>query len=116
MKRSSQEMVREIKEQMRGGEGQVEIVHLFKADEMKGHCRLAAQITLAPGCSVGGHAHDDEEEIFYILSGEATADDNGNPVTLAAGDALKTGGGETHSISCKGNVPLVMLAVILLFK
>lgn len=115
MKRTEQEMMREIKEQMRGGDGQVELVHLYSQDEFRGRCRLMARLTLMPGSSIGAHVHDQEEEIFYVISGTAVADDNGAKTTLAAGDTLKTGGGESHAIRNDGTEPLVLLAVILLF-
>lgn len=115
MKRTESEMMREIKDRMRGGEGQVEIVHLFAQEELKGRCRLVARLTLMPGCSIGPHVHEAEEEIFYIMSGTAAADDNGTAVRLEPGDTLKTGGGESHAIANAGDVPLVLFAVILLF-
>ncbi|NLO99293.1 MAG: cupin domain-containing protein, partial [Clostridiaceae bacterium] len=73
------------------------------------------QITLEPGCSIGSHVHDQEEEIYYILSGTGTVNDNGVVKNVGPGDAIKTGDGESHSISNNGDVPLVFLAAIILF-
>ncbi len=115
MKKQPKDMVHEIKEQMRGGDGQVELLHVFTQDELRGRCRLFAKVTLQPGCSIGAHVHDQEEEIYYLLEGVAEADDNGTPVTLKPGDALVTGGGQSHAIANRGTVPMVMMAVILLF-
>ncbi len=115
MKKTPQDMLMEIKESMRGGEGQAELLHVFKQEELRGKCRIFAKITLLPGCSIGSHVHDQEEEIYYILEGTAEADDNGKTVALGVGDALITGGGETHAIANRGSAPLVLMAVILLF-
>ena len=109
------EMATEIREKMRGGTGQGEFVHIFNTDEFKGKCRLFSQITLQPGCSIGAHPHDQEEEIYYILSGKGVVEDNGQLREMGPGDALKTGGGESHSITNNGTEPLVFLAVIILF-
>ncbi len=115
MLKHSSEMTVEIREKMRGGNGNVKLQNIFNAEEIMGKCRLFSQITLEPGCSIGSHVHDQEEEIYYILSGTGTVDDNGVIKNVGPGDAIKTGGGEFHSISNSGNVPLVLLAVIILF-
>lgn len=114
LKRPS-EMTVEIREKMRGGNGNVKFQNIFNPDEIKGKCRLFSQITLEPGCSIGSHVHDQEEEIYYILSGTGTVNDNGVVKNVGPGDAIKAGDGESHSISNNGDVPLVFLAVIILF-
>lgn len=109
------EMAHEIKEKMRGGEGSVEIMHVFTQNELTGKCRMFAKVTLNPGCSIGTHVHDQEEEIYYILSGSGRADDNGEIKEIHTGDALLTGGGHHHSIENTGSEPLVFMAVVLLY-
>ncbi|NLC67854.1 MAG: cupin domain-containing protein [Clostridiaceae bacterium] len=115
MIRRKDELVTEIRNRMRGGMGDVEICHIFKQDELKGKARLVAKIKLEPGCSIGPHEHVDEEEIFYILKGTATVNDNGEINKLSPGDALLTGGGAMHSISNNSNDTLELMAVIILF-
>ncbi len=108
-------MTKEIREKMRAGNGSVHLQDIFNVDELKGKCRLFSQITLESGCSIGSHQHDQEEEIYYILSGTGIVDDNGQVKNIGPGDAVKTGGGEYHSITNTGDEPLVFMAVILLF-
>ena len=114
MIKKSSEMEKDIREQMRGGKGSVEISHIFKQDELNGKCRLFARITLNKGCSIGLHEHNNEEEIFYILKGKALVEDNGLKQELSAGDAVLTGGA-SHSIENIGDEPLVIMGVILLY-
>lgn len=103
----------EIRREMRGGTGQVGIEHLWEpAKEMLAPNRMAAKLTLEPGSSIGFHRHEDEEELFYIISGRAQADDNGVTVELEAGDTLLTGNGAGHSIRNIGEDALEILAVI----
>jgi len=109
------DMVREIRSNMRGGNGNVEICHIFKPEELKGKTRLNAKITLEPGCSIGLHEHVGEEEIYYILKGIATVNDNGNISTLYPGDAVLTGNGASHSIENNGSETLELMALILLY-
>jgi len=114
IKRES-EMIKEIKEQMRGGKGTVELTHIFMQNELKGKARLFAKISINPGCSIGYHEHVNEEEIFYVIRGKGTFDDNGVKKEITCGDAAITGGGTSHSIENTGDETLEMIAVILLY-
>lgn len=111
-----EDMTKEIRERMRGGNGSVEIQHIFTQEEMKGKCRMFARVTLKPGCSIGIHTHEREEEVYYILSGTATVNDNGNICTLRPGDAVLTGNGAFHAIENAGDEDLVLMAVVLLYE
>lgn len=115
MIRREAEMQVEVRKEMRGGKGEVEIKHIFRKDELTGKCRLLARITLAPGSSIGLHEHIDEEEVFYIIRGRGQVVDNGTTVEVSAGDAVLTGGGKSHSIENIGDEPLELMAVVLLY-
>ncbi len=115
MIRKACEMETEIKEQMRGGKGSIEITHMFKKDELTGKARLVAKITIKPGFSIGLHEHVNEEEIYYIIKGKGLVDDNGEKREVNPGDAVLTGGGAVHSIENIGSEVLEMVAVILLY-
>jgi quercetin dioxygenase-like cupin family protein len=115
MIKRSNEMFKEIKEQMRDGKGSVEITHILKQDELNGKARLVAKISLNPGCSIGWHEHVNEEEIYYVLKGKALVDDNGEKQELNPGDASLTMGGKCHSIENIGDEVLEFVAVILLY-
>ncbi|NPV53892.1 MAG: cupin domain-containing protein [Firmicutes bacterium] len=115
MIREAKEMAREIRERMRDGKGSVEITHIFKQDELRGKARLVARVTIPPGASIGFHEHNEEEEIYYIISGKGLANDNGTTKLVGPGDAILTGGGAGHAIENAGDEPLEMVAVILLF-
>ena len=116
MIKRTESMVGEIRERMRGGAGQVTVTPILLPGEYRGKARLLARITLNPGCSIGYHQHLNEEEIFYILSGEAVLADNeeNNGQILRPGDASITLNGQSHSIRNAGGEPLELLALILL--
>ena len=100
-------------ENMRGGDGIVTIEHLLTSDELYEKGRLYARIILEPGCSIGHHVHEGEMESYHILTGEAEVDDNGEIVTVNAGDTVLTKSGEGHSIKNIGNTTLELIAIIL---
>jgi mannose-6-phosphate isomerase-like protein (cupin superfamily) len=115
MLRTKEEMLVEIRERLRGGEGTIQIKNLFKAGDLKGKTRLIAEITIPVGGSIGFHQHDQEEEIFYFLSGQGRVKDQDELKEVVSGDALVTGGGQGHSVENIGSDPLVIMAVILLY-
>ncbi len=105
-----------VKRNMRDGDGSATIREVLNKGEYMGSSRLVATITLEPGSSIGGHIHENEEEIFYIIEGKATYDDNGKTEILMPGDSCICLSGEKHSIANReeeGN--LVIFAVILTY-
>ncbi|HHY81061.1 MAG TPA: cupin domain-containing protein [Clostridiales bacterium] len=112
MLKKSCQMDIEHRDNMRGGQGTVELQHLFK-NELPVNCRLLARITLPEGASIGYHTHDNETEIYYFLKGKGTVDDNGEKKSVSAGDALHTGGGKGHAVFNTGSGDLEFMAVII---
>jgi len=108
------EMKNEIREQMRGGNGSTQLTHLVDC-EKETNVRLLAEMTLAPGASIGNHSHESEAEYFLILSGSGTVNDNGVDTLVNAGDVVITKDGASHNIANTGNVPLVFHAVIVTY-
>ena len=115
MVRRRSEMVSEVRERMRGGSGSVEILHVFRTEELRGRVRLVARLRLAQGASIGLHRHDSEEEIFYIIAGAGLVNDDGRVTRVKPEDATLTGGGASHSIENQQAEPLEIMAVILPF-
>ncbi len=110
------DMTTDIKVQMRGGNGQAVIRSVLDKGEYKGASRLIATITLEPGCSIGAHIHENEEEIFYIIKGTATYNDNGKKEILNAGDSCVCLSGQEHSLANESeNDTLEVFAVILTY-
>ena len=110
-KKSSQEIER--REAMRGGAGKVTIRHYFKPEEIKARTRLCAELVLPPGTSIGVHDHIGEDEIYIIQKGQGVMTDGDEEITVAAGDAILTGQGASHSIKNTGSEDLVVTAIII---
>ena len=115
MVKRANEMQTETKVNMRDGDGQVLITKMLDSGEYAGKSRLMATLTLEPGCSIGEHVHENEEEIFYIVDGEAEYYDNGEWVTMYKGDSCVCLGGQKHSIANRSDKTLVVAAVILTY-
>ena len=105
----------EIREKMRGGNGNVKIEHLFDyQNELKSAPRLVAKLTLEPGVSIGFHEHFGEEEIFYIINGTAEFFDGKETHILKKGDSSLTSDAG-HSLDNIVEYNLEVMAVILKF-
>lgn len=102
----------ELRENMRDGAGRVMVRHFLKSEEIKARVRLCAELTLPPGASIGLHDHVGEDEIYIIQKGRGVMMDGGKESTIAAGDAIITGQGASHSIRNTGPENLVVTAMI----
>jgi len=108
------EMSRERKEKMRGGEGVASLTHLVNCEGER-NIRMLAEITLPPGASIGKHSHETETEYFIILSGSGVVNDNGADAPVKQGDAVCTGNGAFHSITNTGSDPLVFYGIVVTY-
>ena len=110
------DMTKNIKVNMRGGNGQAVVTDILDKGEYKGSARLVGTILLEPGCSIGAHVHENEEEIFYVIDGTAEYNDNGETKLLQKGDSCICLSGQTHSIANADNKKdLTVFAVILTY-
>jgi len=115
MIRRNKDMTIDKKFELLGGKGTVEMKHIFKADELDAKTRICCEVTLPPHSSVGAHAHDGEEEVYYISKGIATVDDNGKEKTLYTGDAMHTGNGAFHSITNNTDEDMQFIALVVVY-
>jgi len=101
-------------EKMNGGEGHVLIKRILNEEQLNGKCRLYAEVTLEPGCSLGYHEHHGESETYYIVSGKGIYSDNGELRMVQAGDMTFTADGKGHAMTNSGEENLVFMALIIL--
>ncbi len=109
-----EEMAREIRPKMRGGEGEIELIHIVSPDKLK-NARLLSYINIPVNASIGRHEHVNETEYYIILEGNGKVLDDGVEKNISAGDVVVTGGGASHSIYNTGVVTLKMIAVIITY-
>lgn len=96
------------------GVGEITVRSLLNGpEEMSRKGRVFAHTTVYPGSAIGYHVHRGDSETYYILSGTGRYNDNGNIVTVTAGDVTYTAPGEGHGIECVGDEPIEMIALIL---
>jgi mannose-6-phosphate isomerase-like protein (cupin superfamily) len=115
MIRKPEQMTSDVRQNMRGGTGDITITHYFKKDEFTANTRLCARMTIPPGASVGSHQHLEEDEVYIVLSGKGELDDGTTTSAISAGDAILTGKGGSHAVKNTGDEPLEIVAVIMCY-
>ncbi len=106
-------MVKEVRENMRGGGGRAIIMHALSKEALPPKFRLLGQIVLEKGCGIGRHEHVNEAEMFFVLQGEGVYDDNGTECILNKGDFSVTYSGQHHAVRNIKDEALIILAAII---
>ena len=78
-------------ENMAGGKGHVVIRDILEQEQLGEKCRMYAEVTLEPGCSLGVHERP-----------------------VKQGDVTVTPSGHSHGLANTGETDLVFMALILL--
>ena len=99
---------------MRGGDGQAIITNLFEKEELLGRSRMLGTLRLEPGCSIGVHPHENEQEYFYIIKGNPVYRDDDKEIQLYEGDATLCEDGHSHGIRNVCEEDCVVTALIVL--
>lgn len=91
----------------KGGKGKIEL----RIAEAKGGIKTI-RAKLYPHSSVGLHAHTDDSETIYLLSGSAKAVCDGEIEYLSAGDATVCPKGYSHTLINDGDGFVEFFAVL----
>jgi mannose-6-phosphate isomerase-like protein (cupin superfamily) len=67
--------------------------------------------TIYPTGTTTGHAHEDREEVYFVISGEGIMVIGEEKFTIKPGDGLYVPPGVFHTTIQKGNQPLTVLWV-----
>ena len=105
-----------FEKEMFGGPGIAKFTKIVNEEGLAGKGRLFSVASLKPGCAIGSHKHSGELEIYYVLKGQGTYDDNGTSVQVKAGDVTVCNDGEVHGMLNSGTEDLDMVALILFTK
>lgn len=73
---------------------------------------MSARIELDPGATIGCHKHAEDEEVYFIMSGKGLYTEDGESLSVSAGDVLLCRRGGSHGLKNTGTEPLVIGAAI----
>ncbi len=113
MIRRSEDIKERRVQNAQGGDNGVVFYDWLLPDEARGHGRVFSKLVIPPGASIGYHEHSGEFEAYYVLSGEAAVNDNGEEVILKAGDMNLCKSGCGHGTRNNGTEDLVLMVLIM---
>ncbi len=73
---------------------------------------MTTRLELEPGASIGCHLHGDNEEVYFIMSGNGVYCEDGEKHEVKAGDIMLCRMGHSHGLENTGSVALVIGAAI----
>jgi len=101
-----------VKENVQNGPGSGEFTRLVNQYQLYEEARLFNLIKLPSGSGIGEHTHEGECEVYYVLKGVGTYNDNGVMTTLYPGDVAYCPSGEMHAITNNGDEDFEFIALI----
>ena len=105
---------KEIRKNVRGGEGEATFDFFCPPELNPSKVNLATVITLEKGSTIGMHPHPEGEwEMVMVLSGEGVAMCDGKETVVEPGDVTITGRGEEHDMKNLKDEPLKIVALVL---
>lgn len=111
MIRRLSELMEEPKMNIRGGVGAARGADYLKLGDMAGVVSMG-RTTLAPGSTIGDHAHPNTEDLYLILEGHGTGVLNGERFPVGPGDLFLVKAGGIHGLINDSDGPLTFLGVL----
>jgi mannose-6-phosphate isomerase-like protein (cupin superfamily) len=94
-----------------GGFGNCRWKQLINGMHLNGPWNCVEYVVIEPNRSCGTHTHLRTEEIYYILSGSAEMELNGEPITLLAGDLVTAPIGTSHGTMNRASADMEFFVV-----
>ena len=102
-----------IKREKLGGSGKGHALAFpIAIPDQDGAFTMTTRLELEPGASVGYHLHADNEEVYFIMSGEGLYTEENETQHVKAGDIMLCRMGRSHGIGNSGKDTLVVGAAI----
>lgn len=85
------------------------IAWLVDADKADGTALTVGHVVIEPGCRNDRHAHDNCEEVLFLIAGSLRHSIGDDAVDLGPGDAIRIPAGVPHDALNTGTVPARMV-------
>lgn len=95
-----------------GGHGKLTRDRLIEGDRLGGTLTMCNINTVEPGGLLGYHCHETDNELYFIVEGQARYVEDGVEYDLVPGDSAFCEMGSSHSIENTGDGPMRFVAVI----
>ena len=94
-----------------GGTGDLLHCELFSGKEFDAPIHFFYYPTFPPGCSIGDHTHQNDQEIYILLSGTGIMTFDGEEVPVSAGSVTVNRPYGTHGLKNTGEEDMRVLVI-----
>lgn len=94
-----------------GGQGNIRQWRLYNAEDFVSKLSGVTIDIVPPGSEIGLHYHESEEEIYFILEGEAVMLVNDQEHLVHGGDMILTQPGNSHGLKNASSADVRLMAV-----
>ncbi len=93
------------------GSGALQIARVFLGKELEAPWHFIEYLEVPPGVTIGEHQHGNDEEIYFIMSGQAKMTVNGQEHDVKPGDFILNRAGWTHGLRNEGDETVKLLVI-----
>jgi mannose-6-phosphate isomerase-like protein (cupin superfamily) len=93
------------------GEGIIGFCRLFTEEDFDGPWHFVDFAVVPPGSSIGIHQHGNNEELYFVLSGEGKMSVNGEEYAIRSGDLILNKVGWSHGLRNESGEDISILVV-----
>jgi quercetin dioxygenase-like cupin family protein len=93
------------------GQGSIEIARLFQDEKLAGTWHFIEYLVVPPGVTIGNHRHGENEEIYFIIDGQARMTINGQEREVKPGDFIINHPGWEHGLRNESSQEVKLLVI-----
>ena len=107
-----QQMMRKPLGKCHGGKGALDWIGVLGKEDLKDRrLNFIHDDVLTPGVSIGKHKHTEDEEYYYVVSGNGTMTLDEQRIEVAPGDITAVFSGGIHGLENTGSVDLRVIVI-----
>lgn len=93
------------------GQGEIQIGRIFQQEKLEAPWHFIEYLEVQPGVTIGEHRHGHNEEIYFIIEGQAQMTVNGQEHTVKPGDFILNRAGWAHAFRNESDQTIKLLVI-----
>lgn len=93
------------------GQGAIQIGRIFHHEKLEAPWHFIEYLEVPPGVTIGEHRHGNDEEIYFVIEGQAQMTVNGQEHAVKPGDFILNRAGWSHSFRNESAETIKLLVI-----
>jgi quercetin dioxygenase-like cupin family protein len=93
------------------GQGSIEIARMFQTENLAGAWHFIEYLVVPPGVTIGEHRHGVNEEIYFIIEGQAKMKIDGREYEVKPGDFIVNHPNWEHGLRNESDKEIKLLVI-----